>query len=109
MAPDERRRRALARALANGGATCVTRLRFGLYAVESVSRPGTAHRVTVDEQGQYHCACEAGLAGRPCWHAGAVYIAKVEAGGARVTGPTAAEVDPDGDRGLALDDLPAAA
>lgn len=81
------RKRAIGRALANGGASAVTRLRYGLYQVESVSRPGTWHRVSVDGQGQYRCGCEAGLARKPCWHQAAVYIAKVEHdGGARVTG-----------------------
>jgi hypothetical protein len=45
MEPERAQRRAIARALANGGATTVTRLRYGLYAVASASRPGTAHRV----------------------------------------------------------------
>jgi hypothetical protein len=79
--------RAISRALANGGASCVRRLRYQLYEVESVSRPGTMHRVSVDASGAWHCSCEAGLAGRVCWHQASVYIAKVEhASGARVTG-----------------------
>jgi len=107
MASDELRRRALQRAIANGGASCVTRLRYGVYQVESASRPGTVHRVSVDEDGIYSCSCEAALAGRPaCWHRAAVFIAKTEAGGGRVTGPAAGggEVDPDADRELVLDD-----
>lgn len=87
MTTEELRQRAISRALANGGASAVTRLRYGLYQVESASRPGAWHRVSVDEHGHYHCACEAGLARKPCWHAGAVFIAKVERdGGVRVTG-----------------------
>jgi hypothetical protein len=43
--------------------------------------------VTVDQRGAYRCDCEAGLAGRVCWAMAAVYIAKVERGGSRVTGP----------------------
>jgi hypothetical protein len=82
----ELERRAITRALAMGGASCVTRLKFGSYAVESASRPGTVHRVSVVGQ-TYLCSCEAGLAGRPCWHAGAVYVAKIQVGGGRVTGP----------------------
>lgn len=82
-------RNAISRALGRGGAAAVERVRYGLYRVGSASRPGTAHTVRVDERGRYRCDCEAGLAGRPCWHAGAVYIAKVERGGGRVTGPAA--------------------
>lgn len=84
MARSELERRAIARALAMGGAAAVTRRRYGLYRVASNTRPGLSHTVSVDARGQYWCTCEAGLAGRPCWHAGAVYVAKVEAGGARV-------------------------
>jgi hypothetical protein len=84
-------RNAIARALARGGAAAVERVRYGLYRVASSSRPGAWHTVAVDARGGgapvYRCDCEAGLAGRPCWHAGAVYIAKVEAGGGRVTSP----------------------
>jgi hypothetical protein len=83
--------RAISRALANGGAAAVRRVRYGLYRVESASRPGTAHTVSVDARGRYRCSCEAGVAGRPaCWHRAAVWIAKVEhasRGKARVTGP----------------------
>jgi hypothetical protein len=85
----EQQRRAIRRALANGGASTVTRLRYGLYTVESATRPGLTHRVSV-EGGVYRCSCEAGLAGRPCWHAGAVLVAETEhASGCRVTGPAA--------------------
>jgi hypothetical protein len=83
--------RAVARALANGGAAAVTRLRFGLYEVASVSRPGTRHRVSVGADDAYRCSCEAGLAGRPCWHAAAVYVAKAEHQGVRVTSPARKE------------------
>jgi hypothetical protein len=97
MAPQELRRRAIARALANGGAAAVRRVRFGLYKVESASRPGTVHTVAVDARGTgtpvYRCSCEAGIAGAPaCWHRAAVYVAKVEhamRGKGRVTGPAA--------------------
>lgn len=89
MTPEELRRRAIGRALANGGAAAVSRVRYGLYQVRSASRPGQRHTVSQDAGGRLHCTCEAGLAGRPCWHAGAVYVAKVEAGGGRVTGPAA--------------------
>ena len=69
MPLEERRRRAIARALALGGARLVTRLQYGLYSVQSHSRPDRAHTVSVDGQGRYRCDCEAGLAGMPCHHA----------------------------------------
>jgi hypothetical protein len=69
-------RRAITKALLLGGAAAVRRVRYGVYAVASASRPGVAHTVTV-AAGAYRCDCEAG-----------VFVAKVEhAGGARVTGP----------------------
>jgi hypothetical protein len=95
MEPERAQRRAIARALANGGATTVTRLRYGLYAVASASRPGTAHRVSVDVQGRYACSCPAGLSGRPCWHAGAVFIARLEHdSGVRVVAGTSGPAPP---------------
>jgi hypothetical protein len=84
----ELRRRAIARALANGGAETVERVRYGHYVVASASRPGTTHTVRV-VGATWHCTCEAALAGRACWHRAAVLIAKVEHGGGRVTGPAA--------------------
>jgi hypothetical protein len=87
MATTAGERNAIGRALARGGAAAVERVRYGRYRVASASRPGLAHTVAVDAAGRYHCDCEAGLAGHPCWHAGAVYVAKVERGGGRVTGP----------------------
>ncbi len=80
--------RALARAVANGGAAAVRRIRCGHYKVQSATRPGLTHTVSVDAGGTYHCSCEAGLAGRICWHTASVYVAKVEhASGGRVVGP----------------------
>jgi hypothetical protein len=91
MASSRSERSAISRALARGGAAAVERVRFGLYRVGSASRPGTVHTVRVDAQGRgtpvYRCDCEAGLAGRVCWAMAAVYIAKAERGGGRVTGP----------------------
>jgi hypothetical protein len=90
MALTSSERSAISRALARGGAAAVARVRFGLYRVASSSRPGTVHTVSVDAAGRYRCDCEAGVAGRACWHAAAVFVAKVEhasQGGARVTGP----------------------
>jgi hypothetical protein len=96
ISPQELRSRAITRALANGGAAAVRRVRFGLYKVQSASRPGTVHTVAVDERGAYHCSCEAGIAGVPaCWHRAAVYVAKVAKveyamqGKGRVTGAAA--------------------
>jgi hypothetical protein len=89
MAMGTAERNAISRALARGGAAAVARVRYGLYRVASSSRPGRLHTVSVDVQGRYRCDCEAGVAGRPCWHAGAVYVAKVQAGGARVVAPAA--------------------
>lgn len=81
--------RAISRALAHGGASCVRRVRCGLYKVQSATRPGMVHTVSVDAGGAYHCSCEAALAGCPaCWHRASVYIARLEHNsGVRVTGP----------------------
>jgi hypothetical protein len=86
MALTSSERNAIARALARGGAAAVERVRYGLYRVASASRPGLVRTVVVDARGRYRCDCEAGLAERPCWHQAAVFVAKCEAGGARVTG-----------------------
>jgi hypothetical protein len=83
----ETERRAIQRALALGGAALVDRVRFGLYRVESATRPGTFHTVSVGASGRYSCTCEAGVSGRACWHQASVFIAKAEADGGRVTGP----------------------
>jgi hypothetical protein len=81
--------RAITKALAVGGAAAVRRIRFGLYKVESATRPGAVHTVCTD-RGEWRCTCESALAGRPvCWHRAAVFVAKTEARGARVTGPAA--------------------
>jgi hypothetical protein len=88
MGAAELRRRAISRALANGGAAAVRRVRYGLYRVASASRAGHFHTVGVDERGTYRCSCEAGIANKVCWAMAAVFIAKVEhASKARVTGP----------------------
>jgi hypothetical protein len=89
MSIGQQQRNAISRAMARGGAAAVARVRYGLYRVASSSRPGRVHTVTVDVQGGYRCDCEAGLAGRVCWAQAAVFIAKTEAKGARVTGPAA--------------------
>jgi len=94
MSGQESQRRAIARALANGGAASVRRIRCGLYRVQSATRPGTVHTVSVDA-GVWCCTCEAALAGRAaCWHRAAVYVAKVEAASkGRVTRPTPSAAD----------------
>lgn len=90
MNAQELQRRAIARALANGGASAVRRVRCGHYKVQSVTRPGTVHTVTVDAGGAYRCTCEAGQAERVCWHTASVYVARLEHNsGVRVTGPAA--------------------
>lgn len=85
----ELRRRAINKALAMGGAAAVTRVRYGTYQVASRTREQMRHTVSVTPDGTYHCTCEAGLQERACWHAAAVYVAKVEAGGGRVVAPAA--------------------
>ena len=88
MALTSSERHAISRALARGGAAAVERVQYGRYRVESHSRPGTGHTVSVDAAGRYRCDCEAGVAERVCWHQAAVSIAKVEhTGRARVTAP----------------------
>lgn len=87
--------RAINKALAMGGASTVERVRYGTYKVASRTREQLHHTVSVDARGTYHCTCEAGLQGRPCWHAAAVYIAKVEhASGGRVAGPSTTTGEP---------------
>jgi hypothetical protein len=81
--------KAIGKALWLGGAAAVRRVRYGVYAVVSASRPGVTHTVIVDGAGAYACDCEAGRHERVCWHQAAVYVAKVEhASGARVTRPS---------------------
>lgn len=91
MAMGGAERKAINKALAMGGAAAVTRLAYGRYAVASATRPGTAHRVAhpAGRPELLRCSCEAGVSGRVCWHVAATWIAKVEAGGGRVTGPAA--------------------
>jgi hypothetical protein len=84
-------RNAITKALAHGGAATVRRLRSGVYAVRSASRPGVTHTVTVDATGAYRCTCEAGQHEQVCWHQEAAYVAEVEVtSGGRVTAPAPA-------------------
>jgi hypothetical protein len=88
---DTSRANAIRKAVAQGTASQVRRVRFGLYRVPSATEEGVAYTVRVDEQGNYSCNCPAGTAGRPCYHKAGVYIAKVEhASKGRVTAPSAA-------------------
>src|SRR5689334_10885756 len=79
--------RAMQRALASGYRP--TRRVDGSYRVPSKSCPGTVHIVSVDEAGHItHCDCkgwEQGGRQRPCWHAGAVALARLFLLGAHIT------------------------
>jgi hypothetical protein len=89
MTTDEMRRRAVAKALVMAGAADVRPVRYGLYLVGSASRPGAVvHTVTGtrEDGADLKCTCEAGLSGKPCWHAASVWLAKMEHNfGVRVT------------------------
>ena len=85
---DRRQANAIRKAVERGGAKLVRRVRFGLYLIESAHEAGRVYTVRVDAQGRYSCDCAAGASGRPCWHAAAVYVAKIEhSSGGRVTAP----------------------
>jgi hypothetical protein len=76
---DETRQRAVAKALAHGGAGAVERVRHGRYRVASNSRPGTWHTVagTALDGADLRCDCEAGVAHRLCWHVASVWLARL--------------------------------
>jgi len=78
-------RNALSKALTLNGAASVERVQFGVYRVPSATSDGETYIVTVRD-GQYRCDCPAHTYGRPCWHMAAVYLAKVQAKGAKVVG-----------------------
>ena len=87
---DSRQRNAISRALETNGADSVQRIEYGVYLVPSHSREGVTHVVTGKrvDGADLACDCEAGTFGKPCHHAAAVMIAKVEhATGVRVVGP----------------------
>ena len=96
MALTSSERRAITSALAHGGGAAVQRVRCGVYAVRSASRPGVVHTVTVDGTGAYGCDCEAGRHERVCWHQAAAYVARVEhaSGGHHPAPERAANVTP---------------
>lgn len=72
---------ALARAVEHGGAARVEPVAAGVYRVPSASRAGTVHLVThpVDDDTRLDCDCEAAQRNRPCWHAMAVLLFRLEA------------------------------
>ena len=76
--------RALSKAMALELAERVERVRLGLYRVPSTSEESVTWTVMVDG-GAYSCTCRASnkLA---CVHRAAVYLAKVQASGAKVVG-----------------------
>jgi len=76
--------RALSKAMALDLAAQVTRIRCGLYRVASTSEAGVTWTVAV-ENGTYACTCRASNKAA-CVHRAAVYLAKVQATGARVVG-----------------------
>ncbi len=76
--------RAISKAMSLELAAQVQRVRFGLYRVPSTSEAGVVHTVIVDG-GAYECTCKA--ANKPaCVHRAAVYLAKLQATGAKVVG-----------------------
>lgn len=89
MSEKELQARAINRAIALGLAGEVIRVRGGWYQLPSTTRPGQVWTVRVVE-GRYTCDCEAGRNDKPCVHQAAVYIRKVEQGGATVVAPAVA-------------------
>ena len=76
--------RAISKAMSLNLAAQVARVRFGLYRVPSTSEADVVWTVAV-EDGAYACTCKA--ANKPaCVHRAAVYLAKVQARGAKVVG-----------------------
>jgi len=76
--------RAISKAMALDLAAQVERVRFGLYRVPSTSEAGVTWTVTT-ENGVYECTCKAANK-TACVHRAAVYLAKVQAHGAKVVG-----------------------
>jgi len=76
-----RQRRALARAFALGLQGDVRPAGRRTWRVPSVSEPGLLHTVVLtSRRGQPHlaCSCTAGAMGRPCAHAAAVWLWRLE-------------------------------
>ena len=82
MAITASEQRALSKAMALQLAAQVERVRCGLYRVPSTSEAGVTWTVVI-ENGTYSCTCRA--SNKPvCVHRAAVFLAKVQATGARV-------------------------
>lgn len=80
--------RAVAKAISGGLAAKVVRRDFGWYEVPSTTRAGVVHTVRhtrgIDGEAALTCTCESGW--RPaCQHRAAVWLAKREAAGVKVT------------------------
>ncbi len=84
MAITASEQRAISKAMSLNLAAQVERVRFSLYRVPSTSEAGVVHTVVVDG-GVYECTCKASY--KPaCVHRAAVYLAKMQATGAKVVG-----------------------
>ena len=84
MAITASEQRAISKAMNLELAAQVERVRFGLYRVPSTSEEGVTWTVAI-ENGTYSCICRA--ANKPaCVHRAAVYLAKLQATGAKVVG-----------------------
>jgi len=82
MAITASEQRAISKAMALYLAAYVERVRFGLYRFPSTSEEGVTWTVMVDG-GVYECTCRA--SNKPaCVHRAAVYLAKLQATGAKV-------------------------
>ena len=87
---DSRQANAIRKAVELGGPAKVQRVEFGTYLVPSATAPDVTHVITGQrlDGADLECDCSAGAWGRPCWHAAAVMVAKLEhAAGVRVLGP----------------------
>jgi len=84
MAITASEQRAISKAMSLELAAQVERVRFGPYRVPSTSEAGVTWTVAI-ENGTYCCTCRA--ANKPaCVHRAAVYLAKLQATGAKVVG-----------------------
>ena len=84
MAITSSEQRALSKAMHLELPAQVERVRLGLYRVPSTSEAGVSWTV-ITESGAYSCTCRA--SNKPaCVHRAAVYLAKLQATGAKVVG-----------------------
>jgi hypothetical protein len=65
---------AIDKAAALGTHKTVRELAPGRYAVSGTA---AVYTVTVDAAGEYECSCRAGQLGRPCYHQGGVWLARL--------------------------------